>query len=152
MQAFTSEMQVLFRHCDPAGIVFYPRYFEMLNDFVEQWFDQGLGLSFQALHVQRRIGTPTVSLQCDFVAPSRWNDRLRQELEVRHIGGASFGLAVRFLGQGGQPRLSARLTMVTMDLERMRARPLPEDLRERMQAYLLPVSEPGPITENRENP
>ena len=32
---FTAEMTVAFRHCDPAGIVFYPRYFEMINDFVE---------------------------------------------------------------------------------------------------------------------
>ena len=27
-----------FNHCDPAGIVFYPRYFEMTNSVVENFF------------------------------------------------------------------------------------------------------------------
>src|SRR5260370_23548727 len=86
--AFVSQVQVLFRHCDPAGIVFYPRYFEMVNDLVEEWFDRGMGLPFHTLHVQRQVGTPTVSVQCDFTAPSRWHDTLRQVLEVRPSGGA----------------------------------------------------------------
>ena len=45
---FVSQVEVRFRHCDPAGIVFYPRYFEMINDFVEEWFDKGMGLPFHA--------------------------------------------------------------------------------------------------------
>ncbi|WP_280192745.1 acyl-CoA thioesterase [Delftia sp. PS-11] len=136
--AFVSQVQVLFRHCDPAGIVFYPRYFEMVNDLVEAWFEQGMGLPWHVLHVQRRIGTPTVSVHCDFTAPSRWNETLRQVLEVRRIGGASFQFDVRFEGADGQPRLSARLTIVTMDLRSMKAMPLPQDLRERLQAYCVP--------------
>ncbi len=84
---FISQVEVRFRHCDPAGIVFYPRYFEMINDFVEEWFDKGMGLPFHALHVERHIGTPTASVQCDFSAPSRWHERLRQVLEVQRIGG-----------------------------------------------------------------
>ena len=40
--AFTYPHKVLFRHCDPAGIVFYPRYFEMMNDTVEAFFGTAL--------------------------------------------------------------------------------------------------------------
>ncbi|MCD0505330.1 acyl-CoA thioesterase [Bordetella petrii] len=135
--AFASEVEVRFRHCDPAGIVFYPRYFEMINDFVEEWFDKGMGLPFHALHVDRKIGTPLVSVQCDFTAPSRWHERLRQELRVRRIGGASFEAAVRFLGPQGDTRLAATLTIVTVDLRTMRSTALPDDLRQRMQAFLI---------------
>ena len=92
---FISQVEVRFRHCDPAGIVFYPRYFEMINDFVEEWFDKGMGLPFHALHVERHIGTPMASVQCDFSAPSRWHERLRQVL-VQRIGGASFKVLVKF--------------------------------------------------------
>lgn len=147
--AFVSQVQVLFRHCDPAGIVFYPRYFEMVNDLVEEWFDKGLGLSFHTLHVQRRVGTPTVSLQCDFTAPSRWNETLRQVLEVRRLGGASLQFDVRFEGPDGQARLSARVTIVTMDLDRMKATPLPADLRERLAAYLVPQDDFSDSQEKR---
>ena len=137
---FESQVEVRFRHCDPAGIVFYPRYFEMINDFVEEWFDKGMGLPFHALHVERHIGTPMASVQCDFSAPSRWHERLRQVLEVQRIGGASFKALVRFEGPDGQLRLSATLTIVTVDLRTMKSMPLPADLRERMQAYLVPAA------------
>lgn len=125
-----------FRHCDPAGIVFYPRYFEMINDFVETWFDKGMGLPFHTLHVTRRLGTPLASVQCDFSAPSRWHDRLHQRLTVRRIGGASFDAEVCFSGIDGDVRLNASLTIVTVDLDRMRSTAIPDDLRQRMQAFL----------------
>ena len=35
MKVFSFSQDIGFRHCDPAGIVFYPRYFEMMNDAVE---------------------------------------------------------------------------------------------------------------------
>ncbi|MBV7484369.1 thioesterase family protein [Bordetella sp. BOR01] len=133
---FVSEVEVRFRHCDPAGIVFYPRYFEMINDFVEEWFDKGMGLPFHALHVDRKIGTPLASVQCDFTAPSRWHEKLRQELAVRRIGGASFTADVRFLGPDGGLRLKAALTIVTVDLRTMRSTAIPDDLRLRIQAFL----------------
>lgn len=143
-RAFVSEVSVRFRHCDPAGIVFYPRYFEMINDFVEEWFDKGMGLSFHTLHVGRRIGTPLVSVQCDFVAPSRWHETLRQELVVRRLGGASFDAAVSFFGPDGAIRLKASLTIVTVDMDRMRSTAMPEDLRQRMQAFLVAVPPADP--------
>lgn len=31
-------IQIEFNHCDPAGIVFYPRYFEMVNSVIENFF------------------------------------------------------------------------------------------------------------------
>ena len=31
VSGFSHEQRVRFGHCDPAGIVFYPRYFEMIN-------------------------------------------------------------------------------------------------------------------------
>ena len=38
MAQFATEILVRFQHCDPAGIVFYPRYFEMISQSVEEWF------------------------------------------------------------------------------------------------------------------
>ena len=36
--SFQISTKVRFGDVDPAGIVFYPRYFEMLNAAVEDWF------------------------------------------------------------------------------------------------------------------
>ena len=46
MAAYQREIPVRFGHCDPATFVFYPRYFEMINSFVEDWFEDGLEASF----------------------------------------------------------------------------------------------------------
>lgn len=134
---FASEDTVRFRHCDPAGIVFYPRYFELINDFVETWFAHGLGASFHDLHTKRGIGTPLASVQCDFVSPSRWSDTLRQTLTVRRIGGASVRIDVVFQGADGGVRLRAALTVVTIDLGTMRSMRIPDDLRAAMNEFLI---------------
>lgn len=135
-EVFTTTCVVRFRHCDPAGIVFYPRYFEMINDFVEIWFEQGLGLSFHTLHVLRNVGTPTASVQCDFVAPSRWNDTLHQSLAIERLGGASASVSIEFRDDAGALRLNATMTLVTVDLQTLKARQIPDDLRLQMQRFV----------------
>ena len=42
-------IDIRFTHCDPAGIVFYPRYFELINGVVEDCCAQGLGMSFHEM-------------------------------------------------------------------------------------------------------
>ena len=64
--AFEREVLIRFGHCDPAGIVFFPRYYELLNAFIEDWFNDGLGVSYAALLGPRRVGLPTVQLQASF--------------------------------------------------------------------------------------
>ena len=133
---FAVTIPVRFGDCDPAGIVFYPRYFEMFNAVVEDWCAQGLGSSFREMHLQQRLGLPTVHLETDFIAPSELGDLLRAELSVQKIGGASLEVAIRLLGADGGERVKARIVLVAMHLDRRRAVPLPDALRERAAAFL----------------
>ncbi|KQQ97532.1 thioesterase family protein [Massilia sp. Leaf139] len=126
---FAREVLVRFGDCDPAGIVFYPRYFEMFNNLVEDWCAQGLGTSFRELHGERKLGLPTVNVQADFLAPSRLGDLLRAELSVVKIGGASLTVAIRLLGEDGAERVRATLVLVTMDLAQGRATRIPDAMR-----------------------
>src|SRR5512142_1786085 len=91
---FETDKLIRFHHCDPAGIVFYPQYFVLFNELVEDWFDQGLGLDFAELHLRRRLGIPLAHVECDFLAPSQIGERLLMELAVEKIGAASVTLAV----------------------------------------------------------
>ena len=45
MKLFRQSQDITFRQCDPAGIVFYPRYFEMMNDAIERFFSDIVALS-----------------------------------------------------------------------------------------------------------
>lgn len=89
---FRVAVPILFRHCDPAGIVFYPRYFEIINDTVEAFFAH-LGDPFPAMHAGGR-GMPTADIHVTFEAPSRHGDILDVGLRVTRVGGASLGLDV----------------------------------------------------------
>ena len=80
---FEMSQKVLFKHCDPAGIVFYPRYFEMMNDCIEALFDK-IGVPFEEIH--KSGGVPTAQIQTRFVRPSRHGDDLRLRLLIRRIG------------------------------------------------------------------
>ncbi len=79
---------VEFNHCDPAGIVFYPRYFEMTNSVVENFFREVVGYSFAALMADG-VGVPTARVETDFRAPSRLGDVLDWTLDVERLGGSS---------------------------------------------------------------
>ena len=134
--AFQREQQVRFGHCDPAGIVFYPRYFEMLNELVEDWFAQGLGLPFDTLIHGRALGMPTAQLDTRFVRVSRHGDRLLQRLRIERLGGSSMTLRVVFDGDDG-PRVEFTQVLVCTSLATHRPEPCPADLRaalERAQA------------------
>jgi 4-hydroxybenzoyl-CoA thioesterase len=135
MAPFVVEIPVRFAHCDTAGIVFYPRYFEMFNNVVEDWCAQGLGVSFRELHLEQRLGLPAVHIDTDFAAPSQLGDLLRAELSVQKLGGASLTISIRLLGPQGEERVKSQLILVMMDLQRRRAVPIPEQLRERISAY-----------------
>ena len=47
---FQTQIEVRFADCDPAGIVFYPRYFEMFNGLVDVWFRRTGRLSRKPSH------------------------------------------------------------------------------------------------------
>lgn len=127
--AFVKPLLVRFKHCDPAGIVFYPRYFEMINDLVEDWCAEGVGMSFGRMHMESGLGVPTANVECRFSAPSRLGDVLTQTLEVQKLGRTSMTLRVRFAGAANDTRLEATLVLVWVTLADGRPAAVPESLR-----------------------
>ncbi|MEQ8442181.1 MAG: thioesterase family protein [Alphaproteobacteria bacterium] len=135
MPAFETDQTILFQHCDPAGIVFYPRYFEMLNAAVERWFDVGLGVSFAALHTDRRRGIPCVSLQTRFAAPSRLGEALKVRIAVEKLGGSSVETEFAIVDADGNIRIEGTQVQVHIDLDTGRPVRWPDDLRSALNTF-----------------
>ncbi|MBY4946932.1 acyl-CoA thioesterase [Cupriavidus respiraculi] len=133
---FARPVRVRFQHCDAAGIVFFPRYFEMLNGLVEDWFREALDWPFDDMHGAGHAGVPTADLRCRFVAPSRLGEVLAAELRVARLGGSSFTLHVRLRGPDGGTRVEITQRLVCVDTGRMAPQPLPERVRQAMSAYV----------------
>ena len=133
-QVFTSGRKVRFADCDAAGIVFYPRYFEMLNGVVEDWFAGPLQASFRELHVNRQVSVPTAAVEARFIAPSRLEDDLTFSLSVTKLGGASCGLR-HLIACDGERRFEATQTIVYVGRS-LKPEPWPDPLRARIQPFL----------------
>lgn len=132
--SFVHHTPVRFAHVDAAGIVFYPRFFEMLNAAVEDWF-AALGRDFRALHLEDRIGTPTVRLEADFLAPAMLGEELAITLMPVKVGTSSCTFRFGFACTGTE-RLRGEGVLVCMDLEARRSRPWPETIAASLRAAL----------------
>ena len=135
MPAHRLETTIRFSHCDPAGIVFYPRYFTLFNDTVEDWFTAGLGIPFGSLFDTLRVGMPTARLECDFLAPCFMGERLAIDLAVASIGSSSLHLTLTG-SVDDTTRLVARSVLVHTALDTHRPRRIPDDWRQRMAAFM----------------
>jgi 4-hydroxybenzoyl-CoA thioesterase len=133
---FTLPLQVRFSHCDPAGIVFYPRYFEFFNTIIEDWCEHGLGSSFREMHLQLGYGLPTAHVECSFMKPSELGEMLEAQLQVARIGNTSLHVEINLFGPDTVQRVAAKMVLVLMDMKTRKAIPLPESLRKKMQTYL----------------
>ncbi|MHA6345317.1 acyl-CoA thioesterase [Roseivivax sp. CAU 1761] len=133
MAEFTQRIPVMFQHCDPAGIVFYPRYYEMINAVIETFFGSA-GWSFARMHAQERVGVPAARIDAEFRAPSRLGDVLDWRLAVARAGGASVDLRLD-AACAGEARLTARATLVFVGLDTVKSRRWPEDLKATFEQY-----------------
>ena len=131
--SWTHRIAVEFRDCDPAGIVFYPRYFEMANAVVERFFAAELGRPFAAV-VGGGNGVPTARIAADFPRPSRLGDLLDAELTVTRVGrtSAAYRLTARC---GGEERLRVEAVLVWTG-PGGRPEPWPADLRAGLERHL----------------
>ncbi len=127
---------VRFQHCDPAGIVFYPRYYEMLNLTVEQFFEEKIGISFNQMQQDLHVTVPSVRIETDFFEASYLEDRLDFQLRLDKLGRSSlaFNISCRC---GDEERLKALITLVCIDFSKKKAVPWPEAVRSRIESMMV---------------
>lgn len=125
-------IQIEFNHCDPAGIVFYPRYFEMVNSVIENFFADVIGRSFASMHNGASNGVPTVAMEAVFQKPSRLGDKVRFTLRVEKVGGSSVKMWIEGHGADG---LRLRVGMTLAWIDGMKAAPWPSKMRAALDAY-----------------
>ena len=132
--AFTRSVTVRFSHCDPAGIVYFPHYFDIFNGLIEDWYTEELGYNYADLIMGTRFGFPFVHLDCDFKIPSRMGDVIDLTLLIEKIGRSSLSLAI-VCHKDGMERLRAHMVTAMMSLESKVAVPLPDALRGKLEGY-----------------
>ncbi|HEX9979151.1 MAG TPA: acyl-CoA thioesterase [Flavobacterium sp.] len=138
MAVFTKSEKIRFKHVDYAGIVFYPRFLEMLNDLVEDWFEEALDRPFSRIHETH--GIPTVDLKVQFKKAARIGETLAKYLWVQSIGGASVTCGFRFEDETGKTCLEGEVTLVNVAINKetgqIRAEVFSDETRIRIEKFL----------------
>ncbi|MDO5604057.1 MAG: thioesterase family protein [Paracoccus sp. (in: a-proteobacteria)] len=131
--SYRREIRIEFNHCDPAGIVFFPRYYEMANSVIENFFRDAVGYPFERMMAEG-AGSPTARIETDFRAPSRLGEMIGWTLRLRRLGGSSATFEMRAEG-GGVTRLITTHVLVWLT-PAGRPGPWPDTIREKLADML----------------
>ncbi len=134
---FVREKTLHFQHCDPAGIIFYPQYFVLFHEVLEEWFTEGLKTPYGDYIRHRRLGVPAVKTSADFLRQVFLGDVIRLELQCHRIGSSSLDYSIEAWCHN-TCCARAETTVVQMSLETRRAVPFDDALRARLSGFLLP--------------
>ena len=139
---FTKQEKIRFKHVDYAGIVFYPRFLEMLNDLVEDWFEEALERPFSKMHETN--GIPTVDLKVQFKKAARLGEILTKKLWVSELKTSSIVCGFQFTNQNDQTVLEGEVTLVNVkiqeDRQSIRSEPFSEEMKNKVSKYQIPNS------------
>ena len=119
--------------CDPAGIVFYPRYFAMFDACTAALFERATGLTkYAMIEHYDFVGIPMVDTRAKFIIPSRFGDDIDVETTVTEFRRSSFDVQHRVLKQGVLA-IEGFETRVWVgkdpaDAAKTKARPIPPDV------------------------
>lgn len=140
MNYFIKQEKIRFEHIDFAGIVFYPRYLEMLNALVEDWFEEALHRPFHKMHETN--GIPTVDLKVQFKKAARLGETLTKELWVKELRSSSLICGFLFKNQDNETILEGEVTLVNVTIETdrkaIKSEPFKDEIRNKIAFYLMP--------------
>lgn len=126
-------LQIEWGDCDPAGIVFYPRYFAMFDASTDRLLSSGLGMVKIAWTAKYGIlGIPMVKTGAEFHSPCKYGDEVLIRSEVADLRRSSFQVRHRVM-RGEALAVEAHETRVwtardAADPGRIRSVPIPDEV------------------------
>ena len=85
------DVQIQWGDCDPANIVYYPRYFAMFDASTAALFAHALGMrKAEMLERYGIVGFPMVDTRARFLAPASFGDDVVIESQVTELKRSSF--------------------------------------------------------------
>ncbi len=123
--------------CDPAGIIFYARYFEIFDVSTTVLLERALGMKkIEYLKAYDFLGHPLVETRARFRLPTRFGDEVAIETALVGCGRSSFKIEHRLSNTGALAveGFETRVWVVrnSDDPTRMKAQPIPTEVVARL--------------------
>jgi 4-hydroxybenzoyl-CoA thioesterase len=124
--------------CDPAGIIFYPRYFEIFDSSTTALIERALGMNkIDYLKAYGIAGHPVVETRGRFRLPTRYGDEVEIESAFVGCGRSSFKIEHRLTKAGllAVEGFETRVWTVraTDDPARITSQPIPAEVLARFR-------------------
>jgi len=134
----TRQTRIEWCDCDPAGIIFYPRYFEIFDTSTTVLFERALGMNkIDYLKAYDFAGHPLVRTRARFHLPTRYGDEVAIETTLVEFGRSSFKIEHRLMKAGALAveAFETRVWVVRQpDGKRLKSQPIPPEVVARLQA------------------
>lgn len=134
---FTSrrDVQIQWGDCDPADIVYYPRYFAMFDDSTSALFVAAGCSKRDLIKIHGLVGIPMVDTRAKFYIPSTYGDVISIESRIERFGRSSFEVLHKVF-KGEQLALEGFETRVLVGRDpaepgRLKSVPVPEEVKAR---------------------
>ncbi|WP_226646737.1 acyl-CoA thioesterase [Microbulbifer variabilis] len=131
----TVRRKVLFGDCDPAGIVYTPRFSNFALEATHEALSDLFGGPAITTMQQRGFVTPVRAFNLEFLTPVTWDQELEIKVSVSRVGNQSFTLRVEAYLNPDQLAFTAMITYVTLSVETKEKISLPEWLRDALREY-----------------
>jgi acyl-CoA thioester hydrolase len=135
---FSVEEYVRWEDIDAAGIINYQAYLRFFG-LAEVELFRSCGLSYKYLFEELGVWLPRVHVECDFHDPVRLDELLVVEAFFGNIGRTSIQLDFEVRRKGDVSRklvATGRYVLVTVRQGEFKPVPVPEELREKVAAYV----------------
>jgi 4-hydroxybenzoyl-CoA thioesterase len=131
--------------CDPAGIIFYVRYYEIFDASTTMLIERGLGMKkIDYLKAYGIVGHPLLETRARFRVPTRFGDEVAIESRLVTLGRSSFKIEHRLThgdvlaAEGFETRVWA--VRDPADPKRIKSQPMPAEVVARLMEEPVPSS------------
>jgi 4-hydroxybenzoyl-CoA thioesterase len=132
----TRHVRIEWGDCDPAGIIFYPRYFEIFDASTALLFEAALGMTkFEMFKRLPFTGFPLVRSRAKFIKPTRFGDDVVVASEIT-FGRSSFDVTHKLTRKGElcAEGSEKRVWTVRDEAGKLKSYPIPPEVIEKFGA------------------
>ena len=132
---FTSKRKINFYDCDPAGILFYAKIYELCHSVYEEMI--------QSFVLKENYWTnddyvvPIIHSEANYKKPLVYNSFVEIELSVSSISSSAFKLAYSCKNENGELSVEVITTHVFVDKKTWKKKQIKDDVRVGLMQHLV---------------
>ena len=136
---FKVRRRIAFRDCDPAGIVYTPRFFDpIMTSAADLFLIELIGPHWDRDPGFETLGTPAKAIEIVFHRPVGLGAMIDLFVTCKTVSNRTMTLSIESQDLSGELLFCASLTLICIDNRSFTAIAVPGELRERLEPHMTP--------------